>query len=867
MIETIVTLIILGIVVVAIAYILSIWIYKRAPANMCFIRTGFLGTKVCLGQGAIVLPVFHEVTWVSLETIKLIVTRSQNQAILTADKIRVDVNTELYTHVGHTPDDVLTASRTLGEKTFEPEQVRNLLEAKIVSALRSYAATKTLSELHENRDAFAKAIKASVIESFQANGLSLEEVTIVTLEQTAKEHFRADNVFDAEGLKIITEITSAARREVHDTEKRTTVAIKQKDLDTQLELLDIERQEAFARAQQDKEVSNEQALRVGEKQVYVLDQRMSVEQTEIANEKSLEAMRTERDITVIEEHRKRETSEVRKELALEQARRDRDIAIVAKAKEEELANVARKLALEKAEQEREIELVAKAKEHELAQIARDLEREAAEKDKAIELTAKERDLEQAGIERVSAVSAHAEIARNQRHKATEETELAIRARSVETRLSVLELEKQDAIATARQEHEVSNEQAKVLSEKQRFLLESRWQVEQEEIAKALAHESSQIEKAEALERRKVKQSLAVTVEEREREIALIAKELERERADIQRMLAREREERDREIALTEKTRELEEAEIKRLQTTAERERAEHDVESVRVVADAERKKQVDRMIAEAMASARRVEEENNAEIARLHTVTQAEARKTSARQDADAILIRARATSEAQQVEALGVEKEAGAQGRAEAEVSQLKLEAEATGLEAKADALKKYNDAATFLELSKMHIEAERDIQIDQAKAMGNALHGAHIRMYGGENGTVDTIRGLFNSGFGLGEALEGVSQSMPQGLRERFTQNGIRGIFGRPGESGSQFHSAVEQLSQLVEKIMPAPEDREVSFSEATARLEQAVGDDAVAKRALAVLANANENGVFNDSPFENVWSLLQATAKSVD
>ena len=48
-------------------------------------------------------------------------------------------------------------------------------------------------------------------------------------------------------------------------------------------------------------------------------------------------------------------------------------------------------------------------------------------------------------------------------------------------------------------------------------------------------------------------------------------------------------------------------------------------------------------------------------------------------------------------------------------------LEAEASGIEAKAAALKKYNDAATFLELAKMHIAAERDVRSDQAKAMGN--------------------------------------------------------------------------------------------------------------------------------------------------
>ena len=81
--ELLITLIFLVIVLIAILYIISIWVYKRAPANMGFIRTGYLGTKVCLGRGAMVLPVFHEVTWVSLETIKLIVSRSRDQAVLT----------------------------------------------------------------------------------------------------------------------------------------------------------------------------------------------------------------------------------------------------------------------------------------------------------------------------------------------------------------------------------------------------------------------------------------------------------------------------------------------------------------------------------------------------------------------------------------------------------------------------------------------------------------------------------------------------------------------------------------------------------------------------------------------------------------
>ena len=960
--ELLITLIFLVIVLIAILYVISIWVYKRAPANMGFIRTGYLGTKVCLGRGAMVLPVFHEVTWVSLETLKLIVSRARDQAVLTSDKIRIDVVAELYAHVGRSEEDLLAAARSLGERTFDTEKVRNLLEAKIVSALRSYAATKTLSELHENRDAFAKAVQTSVVESFHANGLTLEEVTIVTLEQSAKEFFDKDNVFDAEGLKVITAITSDARRQVHNTEKRTTVSIRQRELDTQLDLFEIEKQEAFARAHQDREVANEQAQQIGSKQIYVLDQRMAVEQKEIDNERALERLRAERDVNATEESRRREAAEIRKTLELEKARRDREIELVAKTEEEQLANIRRKLSEERAERDRRIALVAKAEEEELVEIARALARERAEKDKEIELIAKEQARAVADIDRTTAVMSREEAARDERHQSSEATAISVRRRSLETRLAMLEIDKDEAFAQTQQEREVANERARVLSEQQRFILEQRWQVEEEEIAKARALEAAQIRKDiaiieetrqreaaeiqrglareteernrdialvakageleqaevqrrlaveveertrevaltskdeevervrvqkalaveveererevaltrkdEEVERARVNKALAVEVEERERDIALIAKEQERERADIQRFLAREQEERDRQIALAAKTRELEQAEAHRLEMTARREQAEHDAESVRRVADAARQKEIDRIRAEKDADTRRIDEENKAQITRMHLLTQAEARSLAAEREAEATLTRARATSEAQQIAAEGIEREAGAVGRAEVHIEALRVEntqrrfrAEAVGIEAKADALKKYNESATFLELAKLHIEAERDVHIDQAKAMGTALTGAHIRMYGGDGGTVDNIRQLFTSGFGIGEALEGVAQSLPEGLRDRLARDGIRGIFRRPDDGPLSGH--VGHIQSLVDAHLG--EALDTPFAAALERLGEAAGKDDEASRALAVLGSVNENGAFDDVPFATAWSLLQALAKS--
>ena len=269
----------------------------------------------------------------------------------------------------------------------------------------------------------------------------LQEVTIVTLEQTGKEYFKSDNVFDAEGLKIITDITSEAKRKVHDTEKRTSIAIRQKELDTQLELLEIERQEAFAKAGQDKDVSNEQALQVGAKQRYVLDQKLAVEQKEIENEQFLEQRRTERDISVIEEARKRELSEIEKTRIIEEQRRDREIVLIAKAKEEELATIQKKLALEKAEKDRNIDLLEKSNQEDLAQIKHDLSLDEARKNKEVELISYERERQEAEIQRQTVIAAKEDEALEDRNKSSESVRLSTEFTKLQTRLALLNLEK------------------------------------------------------------------------------------------------------------------------------------------------------------------------------------------------------------------------------------------------------------------------------------------------------------------------------------------------------------------------------------------------------------------------------------------
>ena len=62
-------------------------------------RTGWGGEKVILGGGALVLPVLHEIIPVNMNTLRLEVRRADDQALITRDRMRVDVMAEFYVRV------------------------------------------------------------------------------------------------------------------------------------------------------------------------------------------------------------------------------------------------------------------------------------------------------------------------------------------------------------------------------------------------------------------------------------------------------------------------------------------------------------------------------------------------------------------------------------------------------------------------------------------------------------------------------------------------------------------------------------------------------------------------------------------------
>ena len=83
--------------------------YTRASKELSFVRTGFGGQKVILNGGSLVLPVIHEVIPVNMNTLKLDVNRCNEQALITRDRMRVDVTAEFYVRVQPTEESIANA--------------------------------------------------------------------------------------------------------------------------------------------------------------------------------------------------------------------------------------------------------------------------------------------------------------------------------------------------------------------------------------------------------------------------------------------------------------------------------------------------------------------------------------------------------------------------------------------------------------------------------------------------------------------------------------------------------------------------------------------------------------------------------------
>jgi uncharacterized membrane protein YqiK len=408
---------ILGLIVVAIVVAIVVWLlhwlYLRSSKERAFVRTGLGGQKVVVDGGAFVLPIVHDVIPVNMNTLRLEVARGRDKALITKDRMRVDVIAEFYVRVAAKAESVAAAAQTLGLRTMEPEQLKELVEGKFIDALRTAAADMTMEELHEKRGSYVKRVREAVAEDLTKNGLELESASLTQLDQTGMEYFNPSNAFDAEGLTRLTEQIERRKKQRNDVEQDTLIAIRNKNLEAEKLSLEIDREAEqarlaqqreveVARARQRAELATERAQREQDAEGAQITAKQAIEQARIRSDQSLEQER-------IKKEREVQSAEIERRKALELAEQQRAIAIARESKaqseaqaEAETARAAAVAAEERVFTAREVEAAERKKVIELIAAT-----QAAERD-AIRLTMAAKAEKDASDDRGAAIRAQAE---------------------------------------------------------------------------------------------------------------------------------------------------------------------------------------------------------------------------------------------------------------------------------------------------------------------------------------------------------------------------------------------------------------------------------------------------------------------------
>lgn len=305
-------------------------LYKRATRETSLVKTGSGGRKVIMDGGTIVVPFLHEISKVNMKTLRLEVARVAEQSLITKDRMRVDVGVEFYVSVNATEDGISRAAQTLGDRTFHVEQLREMIEGKLVDGLRAVAAQMTMDELHENRASFVQEVQNAISEDLLKNGLELEAVSLTALDQTPFESLDENNAFNAVGMQKLAAVIATSRKQRAEIAAEADVSVAQSEMEAEKRKYQIEREQKQAEIAQIEEIQTLQA-----------EQEAQIARNQEASDRAKEEARIEREKAVRSAEIARERSireaEIAKERELEVADQERQIIVARKSEEESQA--------------------------------------------------------------------------------------------------------------------------------------------------------------------------------------------------------------------------------------------------------------------------------------------------------------------------------------------------------------------------------------------------------------------------------------------------------------------------------------------------------------------------------------------------
>ena len=524
-----IAIIILLTILIAIGVYLLHWLYRHSSKDQSFVRTGSGGERVVMGGGALVIPIVHDITVVSMNAIPIEIRRTGEQSLITNNKMRVDLVAEFFVRVVPSKEGVSTAARTLGARTLDPAALKEMIQGRFVDAMSAVAASMTMEEIHQDRTGYISRVAKAAEGKLGTNGLELENASLTSLNQSDISVFDPSNAFDAEGLTELTEQIESRRKLRNTIEKETRIEIKLKDYEAESRALEIDRDLEYARIDQTREIEVRKAEQIAQIEAERSSSTISVTQARVKAEEEAERIqiaktqavdseriRSENDVRAFEIERQEQT-----EIAEIASQATRDAQRIQNRQQVESERIERERQVREADikARHDISLYETKTDEEVEnarlQKQREVESSRIDTEKAIELLA---------VEKQKDVSVKSEQAAAEKDRATN-----AKRHAVETD----RLKKDEDIV----QHEIAKKQKIRLAETETFKT-----LEDAQIVANREVEELRITAQKYIDRFIIEQDLEVELADKERLISVVNKAIEEavartKEAEAQRKLA------------------------------------------------------------------------------------------------------------------------------------------------------------------------------------------------------------------------------------------------------------------------------------------------------------------------------------------
>ena len=203
-------------------------LYHRVDRGSAVIVSGAREARVSF-TGALVLPLLHHAESIALGVQAIVVDRCGAQGVVCRDSIRADLRVTFLVRINQTTEDVLKVSQSVGcARASDPAVLHELFAAKFTDAMEVVARQMDFAELHRRRDLFRDELVAVIGQDLL--GFILDDVAIDRVEHTPLTALDPNNLFDAEGIRKLTEETARHNVVTHELRQRERMDIAQQEL-------------------------------------------------------------------------------------------------------------------------------------------------------------------------------------------------------------------------------------------------------------------------------------------------------------------------------------------------------------------------------------------------------------------------------------------------------------------------------------------------------------------------------------------------------------------------------------------------------------------------------------------------------------